>query len=294
MALARLELKVVQRSRGRSATAAAAYRAGTRIADLRTGETHDYRRRDGVVTTALFGPGGELDCGGREVAWNTAEAAERRRDAVVAREMILALPAELSASERVVLAHDFAAQLARDEGVLVDVAVHAPSRRGDARNHHAHCLFSTRVASVDVDGRIAFGVKTSVWDHKRTGGPHLLAWRRRFEDVVNAHLARAGSVSRIDMRSLAAQGIDRQPGRHDGPAVTRTRRDLGTVQARIASIRMRLDSLAMASRLGVDSGLVTAMAASLRAAALALRHGGDRGPEISAASRPHALPSLDR
>ncbi len=293
MALARLELGVIQRSRGRSATAAAAYRAGTRIVDHRTDETHDYRRRAGVVATALFGPAGMLDGGGREAAWNAAERAERRRDSVVAREMTVALPAELSAGERAALARDFAAQLAREEGVLVDLAIHAPSRRGDARNHHAHCLFSTRAATVDGE-RVTFGAKTAVWDHKVSGGLRLKTWRARFEAVTNDHLARAGATVRIDMRALADQGAARVPGRHDGPARTRARRDLAAVRTRMVAVKARLDGLALACRLGVDARLMGAVADSVRAAALALRPRDAPGPEPAMTTRPQAPPTLDR
>ncbi|MFC0148426.1 MobA/MobL family protein, partial [Sphingobium scionense] len=40
-------MKTVSRSAGRSATAAAAYRAAVEIADERTGLVHDYSRKSG-------------------------------------------------------------------------------------------------------------------------------------------------------------------------------------------------------------------------------------------------------
>ena len=45
MAIYHLSVKAISRSAGRSATAAAAYRAGCKIADERTGEIHDYSRK---------------------------------------------------------------------------------------------------------------------------------------------------------------------------------------------------------------------------------------------------------
>ncbi|WP_165572436.1 MobA/MobL family protein, partial [Comamonas thiooxydans] len=48
MAIYHLSVKTVSRSAGRSATAAAAYRAGCKITDGRTGEIHDYTRKGGV------------------------------------------------------------------------------------------------------------------------------------------------------------------------------------------------------------------------------------------------------
>src|SRR5471030_2432675 len=120
MAIYHLSVKAVSRSAGRSATAAAAYRAGCEIVDQRTGEIHDYTRKGGV------------------------EAAERRKDACVAREFEVALPDELSPAERRRLAVDFAKEMANREGCAVDVAIHAPGKEGDSRNHHAHILRTTR------------------------------------------------------------------------------------------------------------------------------------------------------
>ena len=49
MAIYHLSVKAIGRSQGRSATAAAAYRAATRIEDERTGLVHDYSRKGGVL-----------------------------------------------------------------------------------------------------------------------------------------------------------------------------------------------------------------------------------------------------
>ena len=50
MASFHLAVKTIGRSAGRSATAAAAYRAGVEIADERTGIVHDYTRKQGRRT----------------------------------------------------------------------------------------------------------------------------------------------------------------------------------------------------------------------------------------------------
>ena len=56
MAIYHLSVKTISRSAGRSATAAAAYRAGVEITDERTGEIHDYTRKGGVESAALILP----------------------------------------------------------------------------------------------------------------------------------------------------------------------------------------------------------------------------------------------
>ena len=98
----------VSRGAGQSAIAAAAYRAGERLYDARTQEVHDYTRRFGVLTNgiampeqAFASPGFVGDDWTRERLWNEAEAAEKRRDARTARKIELALPAEMTAEQRV-------------------------------------------------------------------------------------------------------------------------------------------------------------------------------------------------
>ena len=97
MAIYSASVKTVSRGGGRSATAAAAYRNGEEITDERTGEVHDYRRRTGVEHVASFAPEGMAPQPSAEL-WNRAEAAEVRKNARVAREVLVALPAELTLS----------------------------------------------------------------------------------------------------------------------------------------------------------------------------------------------------
>ena len=80
----------------------------------------------------------------RSELWNAVERIETRKNSQVAREFIVALPAELSPSERKRLVHDFAKELVERHGVAADVTIHAPGRGGDIRNHHAHILLTTR------------------------------------------------------------------------------------------------------------------------------------------------------
>src|SRR3546814_8672489 len=56
MASFHLAVKAIGRSAGRSATAAAAYRAGVEITDERTGLVHDYTRKQGVEHSELMLP----------------------------------------------------------------------------------------------------------------------------------------------------------------------------------------------------------------------------------------------
>ena len=223
MAIFHLSVKPISRSAGRSATAAAAYRAGEKILDERTGEIHDYARRGGVETADLVLPDGAPKwASDRAKLWNAAELAEKRKDACVAREFEVALPAELSPAERRDLVLDFARGMANREGCAVDVAIHSPGRGGDNRNHHAHILRTTR--KVEADG---LGAKLDTEKAGRKRAEDLEAVRARWAELTNAHLERAGVAERIDHRSLKAQAIEREPTQHLGPAATGYERRTG-------------------------------------------------------------------
>lgn len=219
MAICHISAKAsVSRGAGRSSTASAAYRAGVCITDLRTGEVFDYRRKGGVESADLLMPGDRIE--DRAKFWNDVEAHHKRGDAMVAREVVIALPDELSPAERKRLAHDFAKELVKEYGIAIDVAIHKPGKEGDERNHHGHLLMSA--CTVDLNG--VLGKKCNELDpiHCKRNGVENLAerFRERWADLVNERLQENGIEQRIDHRTLAEQGINREPTKHLGPAVT--------------------------------------------------------------------------
>ncbi|KMO18796.1 Ti-type conjugative transfer relaxase TraA [Methylobacterium indicum] len=211
MAIYHLSIKAVSRAGGRSATAAAAYRAACLIADERTGVIHDYQRRSGVAASFIVAPDGAAWAQDRAALWNAVEAAERRKDAKVAREYQVALPHELTPEERAGLVRDFAERLCARYGVAVDVAIHAPGREGDERNWHAHILTTTRVVTAD-----GLGAKTRVLDVATTARGEVEALRAIWEERANEHLAKAGHAVAIDRRSHLDRGIGLAPTEHVG------------------------------------------------------------------------------
>ena len=219
MAVYHFSAKTVSRSAGRSSTAAAAYRAAERIVDERTGEIHDYTRKGGVVAREVILPGGGTM--ERAALWNKVEAHHKRGDATVAREFVVALPAELDPTQRQDLARSYARELADRYRVAVDVNVHAPGKEGDQRNHHAHILLSACYANTaGTLGKKA--VELDPIHCQRHGLANVVeVERERWEQLANQALEKAGQEARIDHRSLEAQGItDRMPGVHLGPTAT--------------------------------------------------------------------------
>lgn len=267
-----LSAKPISRSSGRSSTAAAAYRAGCEIVDRRTGQVHDYSRKRGVLHAELFLPGGGT--ADRAEFWNQIEAHHKRGDAVVAREIEVALLGKLTAEQRRELATSYARELADRYGVAVDVALHAPrtvtkrdlERNPDQHweidpqtgrrhngNWHAHIMLSA--CHVQPDGTL--GKKAVKLDpiHCQRAKIENLADRERarWAELTNAALERAGQTARVDHRSHAERGLDVEPGRHLGPAATGYERRTGEPswlrQVREAeAAQARLEAAARASK----------------------------------------------
>lgn len=251
MAIYHLSVKPVQRSKGRSATAAAAYRAGSRIADERTGEIHDYRKKGGVNFSEILTPDGSpID---RAQLWNMAEASEKRKDGTTAREYEIALPAELDAESRKELALEFGRMILKRHGVAVDISIHAPTEQGDQRNHHAHVMATTRKFE---NGNLTVKSDFDLSDRDRKkknlpGRKHELeAIREEWAELVNRALARANQRERVTHKSLKAQGFSRPPTIHLGPAATAMERreeptERGERNREIASIAPTMNELDM-------------------------------------------------
>ncbi|MBH1635961.1 MobA/MobL family protein [Stenotrophomonas maltophilia] len=201
MAIYRCEIKTVSRSQGASAVAGAAYRAGLDLTDQRTGERHDYTRKNGVVAFGILAP---ADAPGwaQDPAqlWNAAEAAETRKNSVVAREFLVSLPHELTDDQRADLARDLTAHLVGRFGFAAMFAIHAPDKSADARNHHVHILATTR--RMEPAG---LGAKTRELDDRKTGAVEEV--RAKVASTINQQLERAGFSERVDHRSLLDQQV---------------------------------------------------------------------------------------
>lgn len=213
----RAEVKTIGRSSGRSAVAAAAYRAAVPLHDERTGLTHDYSRKGGVSWSGVVLPeNAPADLADPARLWNAAEKAENRKNSITARELLLSLPAMLDDNARRVIVEDVARFLVERYGVAVHAAVHRPDRKGDERNHHAHILFTTRRL-----GPEGLTEKTRELDDQKKRGPQEIeAIRASAAAIINRELERAGRPERVDHRSYERQGLDREPGQHLGPAAS--------------------------------------------------------------------------
>lgn len=224
MSLYHLSVKVVSRGDGRSAVACAAYRSGEKLVCDFYDKEQDYTKKSGVEFTNIYAPSNTnpelLD---RQTLWNTVEKVERRKDAVLAREFEIAFPSELNAEQRKQLLDELCQKLVEKYNVVVDAAIHAPhvESGSDARNYHAHIMFTTR--AINENGE--FSAK-KYRDFSRDNGTQTVCdWREDFADLCNKHLELAGFDERVDHRSYKDQEKDYlEPTVHEGPAVTAMRR----------------------------------------------------------------------
>lgn len=200
MPIYHLNAKVIGRSQGRSATGAAAYRAGVRIEDTRTGLVFDYSRKRGVDGAELLAPdGAALD---RAAFFNLLERVENRSDAQLLREVEVALPVELHPDQMRALVRGFVREQFIAAGMVADIAFHHLT----GTNPHAHILLTLRDWR---DG--AFGLKRRDWNDRAL----CERWRQGWADHANAALAEAGHAARIDPRTLVEQAADAvQAGRY--------------------------------------------------------------------------------
>ena len=208
----------ISRGKGSVATKAAAYRAGERIKDERTGLIYDYSDRRDIAYKEVVLPSdlaGRADMSwaqDRTTLWNAMEHAGTRRNSRTAREWLVLVPPELTPQQRIVLVRTFAAELSNKYRAAVDVAIHEPRPGADRRNHHAHLLMTNREISPEGVGARTTLELVGRERHQRGLGPardEYLALRGRWADITNDSLQRAGLNLRVDHRSLEQQGLNR-------------------------------------------------------------------------------------
>ena len=132
---------MITRGKGRSAVAAAAYASCSKIYNDYDGLTHDYSRKSGLKYERVFLPAhAPPEWKDRAVLWNAVEAAEKTKDSRLAREIIVALPVELTLEKNIRLTEEFVQTQFVDTGMCADVCIHDT----DGHNPHAHILLTVR------------------------------------------------------------------------------------------------------------------------------------------------------
>ncbi|GGL18520.1 Ti-type conjugative transfer relaxase TraA [Caulobacter rhizosphaerae] len=215
MAMYHLAVKIIGRAKGSRAVSAAAYRAGARLYDEGLCKIHDFTRKQHVVHSEIIAPcaAARRAWPGQAHLWNAVEAAEKHKNAQLAREVVVAIPPELGQQRGIVLVRDWVRRTFVDQGMIADLNVHWDVAGDGKANPHAHIMLTMRRV-VETPGSVSFGLKAREWNKPS----FLMNWRQTWAEQVNESLARANVDARIDHRSYRAQGIWLDPQRHLGRA----------------------------------------------------------------------------
>lgn len=262
-ALYRVEVKVGQRSQGRSAVAAAAYRAGAILTDARIGRTFDFTKKRGIAASFIVAPAdAPAWVHDRSELWSRVEMAEKHPRAATFREILVSIPREIPADQR----EEFIRRAVEPyvaAGAIADVAVHEPDAADCDEQPHAHILLTPR--ALEATRETGFGkTKNAALDaffesggrHGGAPGEALRRERARWAEEINTTLRAVGSVARADHRSRAERGLPDDPepliGERDtarwrrqrdageSPQPSRRQQHVGAVRA-----RRRLETFAL-------------------------------------------------
>ena len=274
IAIYHCSIKIISRSKGKSAVAAAAYRSGEKLTNDYDGTTHDFTRKGGVVHTEILLPdNAPREYADRFTLWNAVEAVEKSKNAQLSREIEIALPNELSEAECVALAKEFAQQTFVDKGMCADVCIHNPNR--EQKNIHAHIMLTMRPFSedgtwgdkqkkeylLDKNGNKIYDkrkrtykcrtVQTTDWNSREKAEE----WREAWAEFLNNALEQRNISEKVDYRSFERQGKIEKPTVHMGAAATQmerkgirtikgdTNREIKSINAKISALLKRIEVL---------------------------------------------------
>ncbi|MDL2327947.1 MobA/MobL family protein [Ruminococcaceae bacterium OttesenSCG-928-A11] len=231
-----MSIRIVSRNKGKSAVAAAAYRAGEKITNDYDGVIHDYTRKGGIAHTEILLPDHAPDeYSDRAVLWNAVENIEKAKNSQLAREIEIALPVELSAGQNISLVREYVSRHFVDKGMCADVCIHD---KNDG-NPHAHILLTMR--PIEPDG--TWGAKSRKEYILDENGEKIILksgeeksrkvnatdwndqtkaeeWRQGWAELCNRFLEQNSVAERIDHRSYERQGIEQIPTIHLGVAAS--------------------------------------------------------------------------
>ncbi len=258
MAITHFTPQLISRGNGRSAVLSAAYRHCAKMSHEAEARAVDYSNKKNLAHEEFSLPpdapkwaremiADRSVAGAAEAFWNKVEAFEKRSDAQLAKEFIIALPVELSRDQNIALVGQFVFEQVLARGQVGDWVFH-----DDPGNPHIHLMTTLRpltedgfgskkVAVIGPDGQ-PVRMKTGKIQYKLWSGekPEFLEQRQRWLDLQNHHLALAGLEIRVDGRSYAERGIDIEPTTHIGVAAKALQRKAETKASAIELERLAL------------------------------------------------------
>ena len=265
IAIYHCSIKIISRGKGKSAVAAAAYRAGEKITNEYDGMIHDYTKKGGIVhTEILLSDHAPTEYQDRAVLWNAVEKIEKAKNSQLAREIEIALPLELTKEQNISLVREYVKQHFVDKGMCADFAIHDTN----SGNPHADIMLTMRPFNedktwgnkqkkeyiLDSDGHKIYNknnrsykcksIPTTDWNEQTKAED----WRQGWAEICNRVLEQNNHTERIDHRSYERQGIDQIPTIHLGVAASAMekrgiRTERGNINREIEVNNQRLSQL---------------------------------------------------
>jgi len=233
---ARPHLETHSRGAGHSAIAGVAYRLGLRLYDRRTKLWHDYRRRkigEEIVRALTVAPeDAPAWATDPEELWSRVEAAEKRKDAQVARDYRIPIPFGLSDQQAGDLAEDMARFICRELHTAVSLGLHRDGEEDalgnvkppEKQGFHAHIYFPTRrleeIQQDDGTSAWGLGAKLILLSNKNTSGAFVERLNEHWAELANRYTAANNLLADYDHRSYVRQDLPFTPQPTLGAAVT--------------------------------------------------------------------------
>lgn len=146
----------------------------------------------------------------REMLWDYLEKTERRKNGLLAKEVVVSLPKEINEAEQIKLAREFCRLLCNQYSVFADLNIHR-GRDPATDSVHAHIVLTNRCIEKWESGEgFTFLRKCRLLRDRRE-----IYWlRQEWENRVNRALRENGIDAQVSCRRLRAQGIARRRRPH--------------------------------------------------------------------------------
>ena len=237
MPVPHFNIKITQRSKGKSAVAGAAYQAGEKLFSEYDQKTKNYTcKKEVVYTEIMLPPNAPPEYADRAALWNSVEEIEKQWNSQLARRFVAALPREVPMELLPQMVKEYCEEHFVSKGMCCDFAIHDP----DPPGHNPHCHFMLTMRAIDENGKW-LPKSRKVYDLDENGERIKLPsgrwkshkedtvdwndqkyceiWRHEWEVIQNRYLEANDRPERVDLRSYARQGLDIVPTVHEGAAV---------------------------------------------------------------------------
>lgn len=145
-----MRVRNIGKSNNKSAIAASAYRAGAKMYDSTRDKMYNYSNKKEVVyDTIMLPPNAPQIYKYKQILWQSVQENETTNDARYCKDIMIAIPRNLTQEQRVQLVNQFLFENFVSKGYICQINIHD---KGDG-NPHAHILVSAR--PLDKNGKWA-------------------------------------------------------------------------------------------------------------------------------------------